>query len=298
MHKNIHVPTSSFQMAATNDVSAKYTCDRCHYETQRLSSYVAHLKRQKSCPATYSSASTEELLNRVEDNRKTKQSCPTCGQIYENRQHKYRHQLICLARNVRSTTTNNITYNINTTINNNRIIVNPFENPAWEHVRSDPDTWRQIVNNLLRDCELGVLQLQCLKYFDVDHPENHSLKIPELDTCSVWDGEIWIPKDIGYLCRQFVGGFKDDIRDAILSGVAENDEEFRDRLRKFVKQFGFAFDMDFSDIDPLCVDQPNVLPDVYEKRRLRVRQMFFSLTKSKMHEGYLRLVSRVSRLSS
>jgi len=71
----------------------KYTCPRCHYNTNDKFNYVKHLKRKVPCSAMYSHTPTQELIDAV--NAEKEFRCDKCtrsfSQLYGLNRHKKVH---------------------------------------------------------------------------------------------------------------------------------------------------------------------------------------------------------------
>ena len=130
-----------------------FICPRCHYETEKTSTFLKHLTKANACHMTFTDEPRESIINSF---KSRSFECPHCVQTFSDASHLSRHVNRCKSKELhemRSTiedlankvkmlehTNSNITINNNTTtINNggntyNIQVVNNFGNEDRSHV--------------------------------------------------------------------------------------------------------------------------------------------------------------------
>lgn len=190
------------------DVSAQneqtdtlYQCPRCGYHTTTKCCLKQHYNRKKVCPPMIQDISIHTLrsqmaLTRI-DTVKYPFPCDACGRRFTSAQgrchHKRRackgpqptiatlqqeiqslkHQL-AIQSSQQSNTTIHHQNNNNVTINNTiqQVTVHAYDRPYLDHL--EPDFLTQCIKRRGK----GVCELIEQIHFNAEHPENHSLKIP------------------------------------------------------------------------------------------------------------------------
>jgi hypothetical protein len=115
-----------------------HECARCHYKSEKKSSYIDHLNKKNKCPTIYSNKSIEELIRELKVYDKP-HSCDQCDKSYSHSSG--------LSRHIKEShvTINNITDNSNhiTTDNSNHITTTDNSN----HHNTTNTTNNNITNN-------------------------------------------------------------------------------------------------------------------------------------------------------
>lgn len=81
--------------------SKEYVCKRCHYKTNKTSSYVRHIERQLDCePVSDDAPSLQAIRDEYKASLKTEYTCEYCGKHFASIQSKSRHvNHLCAKRN-------------------------------------------------------------------------------------------------------------------------------------------------------------------------------------------------------
>lgn len=172
-----------------------YECPRCHYTTEKLSSYKSHLKRILSCQAKYSNNSSTHILQMLDENinKDKKFTCTFCNCKFKSMSSRSHHYKVCDNKQKASQVVflkdeldktkieleNNNRVNIN--IQNNNITNNQFiqnnnivilRDFGHENMTALPP---ELLSSLILDLEYRSL-LENL-HFDPDYPENHNIRL-------------------------------------------------------------------------------------------------------------------------
>lgn len=168
-----------------------YMCDRCGYNTNLKINLQNHLKRKHICSPVLSNVDREELLNRLV--KKPALECPNCKVILKNKVAKCRHLKTCnpiitnlvekinklekeiqnLNKENKKIVQQNTNCNNTTTNNTYNITLNNFccENTKYLSPR--------LLVSCLVDMDIPRLLEQI--HFDPAHPENHTVKIKNIN---------------------------------------------------------------------------------------------------------------------
>lgn len=179
-----------------------HKCERCAYSTTAKSSLLNHLMKKNPCQPILCDIDRNELIEKL--NNKNSLECTKCGNTFKNASAKCRHMKICnsskkeldelkdtittltkrleIAENKlvipssssSSTTNNNIQNNIQNNCNNTyNITVNNFCNESIEHLP------QRLILSCLVDMDMPRLLEQI--HFDPEHPENHTVKMKNVN---------------------------------------------------------------------------------------------------------------------
>lgn len=189
-------------------------CARCGYSTDRISNLKHHLLRKKTCEDVLSCKKIpSELLSDMEkDKAGFNHSCQHCGLAFKTRQGIRKHSFKCnhvnkelerlteeyirmkheldvlkASNNKTINVTNNVTNNFT---NNITIVLNNFGQEDTSYVEKDKEFLDQCMKDLLTNAVRSVIEKI---YFDVEHPENHTIKMKNFKTNQVvvHDDGIW-----------------------------------------------------------------------------------------------------------
>lgn len=172
----------------------EYSCERCHYTTNKKSNYINHLNKKITCKSIHSSISIEELLKEL-NCKSTTYSCIKCDKCFKTSQSKYQHQRNCKHNNLNNnnliesckktiinntTNSNNITNSNNTTNienqNNINFIIN-FDNYTSEHL--DIEKFKEECRKALSSNYIIEYYIKQI-FFNKEHPENMNIKLTNL----------------------------------------------------------------------------------------------------------------------
>jgi len=204
-----------------------YTCDRCGYTPSLLYDLKRHFNRKKICKPIYNDIEIPDLYNKYFCNEINKNHiCEYCNKGYTSMQGKSNHKKICkiadskkfeevsqelveLKKKIEDLESNKMT-NIQphkTTIQNqnniqniqqqtnNNIQINVFGKEDMKYLMQDPNYVSKILN-CIQNQSTGLCDLLTEKYFNVDHPENHTIKKPNKKDKFIdcYDGKNYSPK--------------------------------------------------------------------------------------------------------
>jgi rubredoxin len=172
-----------------------YTCERCGYETNRISNIKTHFQRKKPClDANQCGKTCCQLLEQLSSPSVIEEElykCDGCGMAFQSTQGRSRHLISCkdfeilnLRREIqelksKEPSTSNITHNItnnNITTNNNcnniTIVLNDFGSEDVSHVSNDTN----FLDKCLRELSTSAIEnLVERMYYHDDHPENKNV---------------------------------------------------------------------------------------------------------------------------
>jgi hypothetical protein len=163
----------------------KYTCNRCHYTTDVVSSFKRHLTRKTPCKATFSNKEPSTILKEFQEKRENEKTykCKFCDKTFKYRQSRYLHQKQHDSENIVSQVTqrvmatlgkpfvvNNITNNTHIEANNN-IQLNAFGKENLDHIT------KPFLDQCVKRRDKGLLELVHKMHFDENAPENSNIKI-------------------------------------------------------------------------------------------------------------------------
>ena len=155
-----------------------FTCKRCDYETDLKQSLIKHLQKKKICPVIKEDIDRSILLNELvyvkEYNDRTF-DCEFCAMKFNNSSNKSRHKKICKSAIIdddKETIKRNL-QELQEKFNNLEIKmeiklkeINNFGNEKTDYVNKD---------------ETNVIKLLKSIHFNPDHPENHNIKIKNIN---------------------------------------------------------------------------------------------------------------------
>jgi len=162
----------------------EYSCERCHYTSNKKSNYSNHLNRKSTCESIHSSISIEELLKELNSKSST-YSCIKCDKCFKTPQSKYQHQINCKHNNLldscKQTIINNTTTNSNNTTNienqNNINLIINFDNYTSEHL--DIEKFKEECRKTLSSNSIIEYYIKQI-FFNKEYPENMNIKLTNL----------------------------------------------------------------------------------------------------------------------
>lgn len=268
-------------------MKAHYTCPRCGYATDRLSSYQAHLERKKPCRPLLSSVPLSDLLTAVKTKKEERSQCPHCHQLLSNPQHKYRHGLQCQGAlqarlhqmreqrltqgsaamgvpvMVNNITTNNvnITNAANVQINIYNTPRNKFGDEKIEYMCGDKEQFISFVfDTVLAKKDQGLIEYVRLKYFHPQHPENHTVKIVRVSEgnqpglAEMWNGTVWVAKQTAEIIDGMISDVGFDLHESVSAGIEGVDDKLSRHRRKILNavmlEFASHIELEFSEVPP------------------------------------------------
>jgi uncharacterized C2H2 Zn-finger protein len=211
-------------------ITMSFCCPRCHYKTDRKSSYVDHLNRKLVCTVSFENKSIEELKEALnvckefacshcnksftrKDNltRHISQSHPTTinnisptinpNTSYAHSNHNTTNNAIT---NNNNSNNNNVTNNTTNVTNNNNIHINVIGKEDLEHVLNDAEFLEKCIKNILQD---GLVNFIERINFNPSVPQNmnvksHRIRDPALYKVMTDDG--WKLKDRDEILDQLI----------------------------------------------------------------------------------------------
>lgn len=158
----------------------KFTCERCGFETEYKCSLIKHLERKKSCNSSLSNISREDLIKKLKEKKRNDVTydCRFCSAQFNHYANCQRHQQTCKEKNDEImqlrleikelknsiNITNNITNNVQVTINN-------YGNENKDYLSKD------FLMSCIKRKNNGMLELIKTIHFNKDHAENHNVRI-------------------------------------------------------------------------------------------------------------------------
>lgn len=181
--------------STSTQVPVKFVCERCHHESSTKGNLMQHLQKKKECPATYSTATREviiEKMKRVSEKDKMF-ACDYCDQKFSTAPGKCKHKKICSKRPdnderfvalqqrveqleellSRQQTPSNasVVNNIqNQQIINNNYFINSYGNEVM------PNFSAEFLNNCILNPSKGLTNLIEKIHYNEALPENHNLR--------------------------------------------------------------------------------------------------------------------------
>ena len=158
-----------------------YECPRCGYKISKTSSMVKHLNRQTLCKLVNEDIDPrnfiEEIIKMGNSRKKRKNKDNEIEQLKEK---------IKKLEEERGNQKKYVTIN-NTTHNNITIVLNPVNDPQYEHL-TDRD-YQQCLNRMIMSVPTLIKKI----HFDPKHPENHNLYIPNIQQkyAMAYNGKEW-----------------------------------------------------------------------------------------------------------
>ena len=192
---------------------AKYTCERCHYTSDKKSHLVDHLRRKKQCPNLFSERNTQCILDEImqpkkfvcdacnksfvysynllrhkKDKHETNITNISCNSSVENHtnsdnttqhshntNHNQSHNTTNHSNNTTNTTNNTNTncHNTNSPVINIQTL-NVFGNESIDHVIQDPEFLLKCLKAINLN---GIPDLIEKIWLNKDVPENQNLKL-------------------------------------------------------------------------------------------------------------------------
>jgi hypothetical protein len=204
----------------------QHICPRCHFSTKYRTHYVNHLERKQSCAPIYENIPIEELLGKMNSDKKRTHICDTCKGTFSHASSLSRHKLthkinneapsiINITNNTNNTNSNNITNTNSNNITNNNINITinltPFGEHSVKHVEEQLDFLTKSLKNILGE---GIPDLIETIHLNPSIPENHNVKLHRIkhpSTMKVYtrteDGECqWIERDMNTTLDQVIQG--------------------------------------------------------------------------------------------
>jgi uncharacterized C2H2 Zn-finger protein len=178
-----------------------YECPRCHYSSENKGHYVSHLKKQKSCPSTYSNEPMDKILADFIELKSTPKAhkCTQCDKSFSFQTGLSRHmkEAHITINNINNTTDNSNHHNDNSThidnsvdnsVTNNihntyniTIQINPFGSENLDHLT--PEFLTKCLKDALGN---GIPDLIANIHLNKDVPENHNIT----HKSSKWPAEV------------------------------------------------------------------------------------------------------------
>ncbi len=185
---------------------ATFVCERCHYTTTVKCNLVAHLRKNKTCPCSFSARSVGDLLHELthRDDSNMAFSCPYCSKRFKCSSGLCHHKARCTKRNDpqpvgptntdtsssqvvtvcdnTANTINVVTGSQNTIVIHNHFVLRPFGHESRDYAAEATMT------RLLPRTKKAVLDIILLKHFNADYPENHNIMCTNLKSPCV---DVW-----------------------------------------------------------------------------------------------------------
>jgi hypothetical protein len=171
-----------------------YTCQRCHYETNRRTDFLRHLQKQISCPPRYDDTSRTEILKTVEI--KKPHVCEFCNKGFsypqslnrhcntfhssmtnsQNTTHTHAHNTTHTSSHNTTNTTHTNSHNTTQTINNPtfNINLNVFGQERIDYILEDREFLTKCLKDVLRD---GIPDFFKALHLNSEVPENQNIKL-------------------------------------------------------------------------------------------------------------------------
>jgi len=282
-----------------------YNCDRCGYKTPRIYLFKKHLSRKNICKALMNDVSVYEIYNKQILNNDKLLVCDYCDRGFSNKQNINRHFNGCKEylkilemqekikeqqeeidklkmektteiKNYNGNNANNShSYNTNCHNTTTNIQVNAFGKENMDYLIKSPD-FEKLLMKCLKNKRAGLLEMIENKYFNVEHPENHTIKkmVKNDKFVKCYNGKKWLNEMVDDAISRVLSNVGQDIS-MLLDNLNETNEDetnsanhlyFTKILKDFIKHVGLPLDYDFSDLKWDC-DNVNVSDDVIEKRK-------------------------------
>lgn len=227
----------------------EFTCPRCNEVFGYKFNLKTHLQRKNICEPKYSQEDPDIILSKLYNRKLNDKTydCEFCNIKFNHASTKCKHKKICklnpdnkptitiskeeyealkLSRsdvsNIASTsiTTQQNAKTINNTNTNNttnNIVVNNFGQEDISHLAKRLEYY-------WANKGLGLVEMSKDMYFDPQHPENHTLNIPNQrkKIIHIRENDKWIPKD------------SDDAIDEIIYKISKEIEEFIEEKENYL----------------------------------------------------------------
>jgi hypothetical protein len=153
-----------------------HECVRCHYKSDKKSSYINHLNKKQKCPTTFSSKSIEELIAELKVYDK-KHICTHCDKSFSHESTLSTH---IAEKHITDNSSNhhndNSNHHNNTTINNitNNITIElrPFGEENIDYILTDNDLMTSYLVSAKGD---GIINMFEKIHMNSQHPENKNI---------------------------------------------------------------------------------------------------------------------------